>query len=103
MDDCLKVVSCTEQATLLYQQITAQVIAFCMTIKPQQTTSRVILSIAKEILQILCKLKLSWDEKKNPPRAQTEETGWLTLPYTVSIDKSFIPKSFGDIIPASLL
>ncbi|KAK0133430.1 hypothetical protein N1851_031061 [Merluccius polli] len=94
---------------------------FSIAIKSHQTTRRGILStvcsiydplgflapttlVAKQILQKLCKLKLSWDEKIPHDIAQTWES-WLDslhLLGTVGVNRSFIPFGFDGITSAQL-
>ena len=110
-----------ERALGAQWDVEKDVFTFSMTTKVHQTTRRGILSIvcsiydplgflapvvlvAKQILQSLCKLKLSWDEKIPPDIAQTWER-WLSslqLLNTFSINRSFIPKDFGDMTSAQL-
>ena len=94
---------------------------FSIAIKAHQKTRRGILStvcsiydplgflapdtlVAKQILQKLCKLKLSWDEKIPPDIARIWES-WLDslhLLGTVGVNRSFTPFGFDDITSAQL-
>ena len=94
---------------------------FSIAIKSHQTTRRGMLSIvcsmydplgflapitlvAKQTLQSLCKLKLSWDEIIPDDIAQTWERwlGSLHLLDTLGVNRSFIPSGFGHITSAQL-
>lgn len=94
---------------------------FSITIKPHQTTRRGILSIvcsiydplgflapitlvAKQILQSLCKMKLTWDEQIPYDVAQTWKK-WidsLHLLNRLGVSRSFVPVGFGCIVSAQL-
>ncbi|KAK0140007.1 hypothetical protein N1851_023079 [Merluccius polli] len=94
---------------------------FSITIKPHQMTRRGILSIvcsiydplgflapitlvAKQIVQGLCKLKLTWDERVPHDIAQTWKT-WISslhLLDSLGVNRSFFPSGFGHFTSAQL-
>lgn len=94
---------------------------FSIAIKSHQITRRGILSVicsiydplgflapitlvTKQILQSLCKLKLSWDKRIPHDVAQTWESwhSMLHLLTTLGVNRSFIPLDFGHITSAQL-